>query len=100
MFFSSILGVRQVENLSPSLFSIFLNDHVQFISKSYNGLSTLSEDVAYILNNENIEEYYSSYTCCCMRMTQLLLQSHLMIENGSRHNAVILWLMEITSYYI
>ena len=70
---------------------------IQLMSNSYNGLSTFSEDVAYILNNEDIEEYYSSYTCCCMRMTQLFLQSRLMIKNGSRHNAVILWHIEITS---
>ena len=66
MFFNSMSGVRQVENLTPSLFSIFLNDHVQFMSNSYNGLSTLSEDIAYTLNNKDIEECYSSYTCCCM----------------------------------
>ena len=31
------------------------------MSKSYNGLSTLSEDVAYILNTEDIEVFFKLY---------------------------------------
>ena len=76
MFFISMSGVRQGENLSPILFSLFLNDLVHFMSNSYNGLSTLSEDIASILNTEDIE-VFSSYTYCCMQMTQLFLQSRL-----------------------
>ena len=61
MFFSSMSGVRQGENLSPILFSLFLNDLVHFMSNSYNGLATLSEDVASILNTEDIEVFFKLY---------------------------------------
>ena len=61
MFCSSMSGVRQGENLSPILFSLFLNDLVHFMSNSYNGLSTLSEDVASILNTEDIEVFFKLY---------------------------------------
>ena len=45
MFFSSMSGVRHGENLSPILFSLFLSDLVEFMYNSYNGLSTMSEDI-------------------------------------------------------
>ena len=61
MFFSSMSSVRQGENLSPILFSFFLNDLVHFMSTSYNGLFTLSEDVASILNTEDIEVVIKLY---------------------------------------
>ena len=54
-------GVRRGENLSPILFSLFLNDLVHFMSKSYNGLSTLSEDVCSVMNNDDLEVFFTLY---------------------------------------
>ena len=41
--FSCNVGVRQGENLSPLLFSIFLNDFQEFIGNAYNGLKFLNK---------------------------------------------------------
>ena len=41
-FFECNMGVRQGENLSPLLFSIYLNDMNEFISHGYNGLVCLT----------------------------------------------------------
>ena len=40
-FFISNVGVRQEENLDPVLFSLFLNDLVEFISHAYDGLTKI-----------------------------------------------------------
>ena len=40
--FSSNIGVRQGENLSPVLFSLFLNDLTEFISHAYDGLNAFT----------------------------------------------------------
>lgn len=52
---------RQVENLSPTLFSQFLNDQVQFMSNSYNVLSTLSKDIRSVMNNDDTEVFFQLY---------------------------------------
>ena len=61
MFFSSMAGVRQGENLSPILFSLFLNDLVHLMSNTYSGLATLSQDIGSILNNDDIEVFFKLY---------------------------------------
>ena len=41
-FFSCNIGVRQGENLSPTLFAICLNDFQESLSRNYQGLHTLA----------------------------------------------------------
>ena len=41
--FNCNIGVRQGENLSPLLFSLYLNDLQEFLSKAYEGLNVASE---------------------------------------------------------
>ena len=59
--FVSNVGVRQGENLSPILFSIFLNDLSEFISHAYNGLNNISEMSKILLSNDEIEVLFKLY---------------------------------------
>ena len=43
-FFSINMGVRQVENLSPVLFALFLNDMKRFLASDLDGLGTIIEE--------------------------------------------------------
>ena len=52
--FSSNVGVRQGENLSPVLFSLFLNDLTEFISQAYDGLSNVNDMANILLSNEDV----------------------------------------------
>lgn len=54
---SWVIGVCQGENLSPVLFSLFLNDLVEFMSKAYNGLTTVYNVAHNVLDTDEISVY-------------------------------------------
>ena len=70
-FFVSNVGLRQGENLSPVLFSLFLTDLKGFLmSNNVQGLKqpfALAQDVCL----QNIERKKCICFYCCTRMTQL-----------------------------
>ena len=64
--FSSNIGVRQGENLSPVLFfSPFQNDLTEFISHAYDGLNDISDMSHIFLSNDDIEVYFKLYILLC-----------------------------------
>ena len=61
-FFPCNIGVRQGENLSPVLFSIFLNDFQDYISTKCNGLTKISSLCSTMLSDDDIEVFVKLFT--------------------------------------
>lgn len=72
--FACNMGVRQGENLSPLLFSIFLNDFEETLSKKYNGLTELNS-ISRILGTEEIEFFINMYVLLYADDTLVLAES-------------------------
>jgi hypothetical protein len=74
-YFQSNVGVRQGENMFPVLFSLFLNDLVQFISMSYDGLSDVYNATHFVLDTEEISVYLRLYLLLYADDTVILAES-------------------------
>ena len=60
-FFKANVGVRQGENLSPVLFSIFLNDLTDFLSNAYNGMEHISNLAQQTFPDDDLIVYFKLY---------------------------------------
>ena len=72
--FACNMGVRQGENLSPLLFSFFLNDFETALSAQYNGLTNL-RDWSSILGTENTEFFINMYVLLYADDTLVMAES-------------------------
>ena len=50
-----------IKNLSPILFSLFLIDLTQFVSKRCEGLNLLTDEIHSVFDNEDIEIHFKLY---------------------------------------
>ena len=73
--FVSNIGVRKGENLSPVLFSLFLNELTEFIAHAYNGLDDISEMAKLLLGNDEIEVFFKLYILLYADDTVILAES-------------------------
>ena len=89
MLFLSNIGVCQGENLSPVLFSLFLNDLTEFISHAYDGLNAISDMSKILLSNDEIEVYFKLYILLYADDTAILAESA--VELQSALNAMFLY---------
>ena len=96
-FFVSCNGVRQGENLSPILFSIFLNDLVQHMSGSFDGLECLSNSIRDRLSDDTIYVYLKLYLLLYADDTVVFAESaaDLQLALNSMHDYCNIWKLEV-----
>ena len=88
-FFVSNVGVRQGENLSPILFSMFLNDLSEFISHAYDGLNDIAETSNILLSNDEIDVLFKLYIL--LYADDTVIFAELKVELQSALNAMYLY---------
>ena len=79
--FACNMGVRQGENLSPLLFSIFLNDFEKTLSKKYSGLTEINT-LSRILSTEDMEFFINMYVLLYADDTLVLAESPGELQNA------------------
>ena len=79
--FACNMGVRQGENLSPLLFSIFLNDFESTVSKKYKGLTKINT-LSKILSTEDLEFFINMYVLLYADDTLVLAESPEELQNA------------------
>ena len=74
-YFACETGVRQGENISPLLFSIFLSDLRDYLSTKYNGSSIITKNISDLLNDINLDTYLKLYVLLYADDTVIVAES-------------------------
>ena len=77
-----ILVSVKVKNLSPVLFSLFLNDLTEFISHVYDGLNAVSNMSKILLSNDEIEVYFKLYILLYADDTVILAETVVELQSA------------------
>ena len=81
-FFPCNIGVRQGENLSPVLFSIFLNDFQDYIAPRFNGLPKISNLCSTMISDEDVEVFVKLFTLLYADDTVVLAETEEDLQNS------------------